>query len=114
MRAVIFSVMLGLSTNAVAANYASCLLKNLPGLQNEAAARAAIKLCMSDHPGGIDGFPQGYGRGFLGYKSGAECAMKKAGETRSQLAGNAIYMACSKLYDESEWINPFDKFDGKK
>lgn len=90
---------------AFAGNYATCLLKNLPGLQNEAAANAAIRLCMSEHPGGINSVPQGDGRGLLGYKSGAECAMKKAGETRSQLAGNGIYMACRRLYDEpAPWL----------
>lgn len=101
-----------------AGNYATCLLKNLPGLQNEAAANAAIKLCLTEYPGGIGNVPQGDGRGFLGYKSGAECAMKKAGETRSQLAGNGIYLACRRLYDEPEidltWKpNPFDRFDSK-
>lgn len=70
---------------AVASDYATCLLKHLPGLQNEAAARAAINLCLSENPGGIDGVMQGSGRGFLSFKSGAECAMKKAGETRSQI-----------------------------
>lgn len=104
-------------TVSMAGNYATCLLKNLPGLQNEAAARAAINLCMSEYPGGINSVPQGDGRGFLGYDSGAECAMKKAGETRSQVAGNGIYMACNRLYNEpvKPWLeyqaNPFDKFD---
>jgi hypothetical protein len=98
---------------AFAGNYATCLLKNLPGLQNEAAANAAIKLCMTEYPGGINSVPQGDRRGLLGYKSGAECAMKKAGETRSQLAGNGIYMACRRLYDEPSQDNPFDRFDEK-
>lgn len=92
---------------ALAGNYATCLLKNLPGLQNEVAARAAINLCMSEYPGGINSVPQGDGRGFLGYDSGAECAMKKAGETRSQLAGQGIYLACRRLYDSPQ-PNPFD------
>ena len=42
--------------------------------------------------------------------------MKKAGETRSQRAGQMIYVACRRLYDEPEidftWNpNPFDKLD---
>lgn len=99
MKIIIAAIFVAFSSSATAGNYATCLLKNLPGLQNEAAANAAIKLCMSEHPGGINSVPQGDGRGFLGYKSGAECAMKKAGETRSQLAGNGIYLACRRLYD---------------
>lgn len=116
-RLVLALVIFSFSAAAISGNYATCLLKNLPGLQNEAAANAAIKLCMSEYPGGINSVPQGDGRGFLGYKSGAECAMKKAGETRSNLAGNGIYMACRRLYDEptKPWIeyqaNPFDQFD---
>ena len=116
MNKAIAIVLLLLPVSALAGNYATCLLKTLPRLQNEAAAHAAIKLCMSEYPGGINSVPQGDGRGFLGYKSGAECAMKKAGETRSQLAGNGIYLACRRLYDEPPidliW-NPdtFDQFD---
>ncbi|KXB31223.1 hypothetical protein AT959_08595 [Dechloromonas denitrificans] len=87
------------SCGVAAANYATCLLKHMPGLQNDAAAQAAINLCMSENPDGINGIPQGSGRGFLGYKSGAECAMKKGAETRSELAGRAIYMACNRLYN---------------
>lgn len=92
---------------SLAGNYATCLLEHLPGMQNDAAARAAINLCASENPGGIASVAQGSGRGFLGYKSGAECAMKKAAETHSQIAGNGIYMACRKLYDEPV-PNPFD------
>ncbi|MBP8168474.1 MAG: hypothetical protein KAX99_02320 [Azonexus sp.] len=105
-----------LPASAAAGNYATCLLKHLPGLQNDAAANAAIRLCMNEHPSAFNGVPQGDGRSFLGYDSGAECAMKKAGETRSQRAGQMIYVACRRLYDEPEidftWNpNPFDKLD---
>ena len=98
------TLLLVLPLSAFAGNYATCLLKHLPGLQNEAAARAAINLCMTEYPGGLNGVPQGDGRGILGYKSGAECAMNKAGETRSQVAGQMIYTACRRLYDEA-WLD---------
>lgn len=100
MRTLMFVSVLLVSFDVSAGNFATCLLKNLPGLQNDAAANAAINLCATEYPGGINNVPQGDGRGFLGYKNGAECAMKKAGDTRSQLAGNGIYIACRKLYDE--------------
>lgn len=94
--------------SAVADNYATCLLKNLPGIHNDPAARAAINLCLSEHPGGNNSVQQGSGRGLFSYKSGAECAMKKAGSTQSQLAGTGIYVACRKLYDEpAPWLDPF-------
>lgn len=85
---------------AFAGNYATCLLKNLPGLQNDAAAHAASRMCMAEYPEGMLGVRKGSGRGLFSYSSGAECAMKKAGETRSPVAGSGIYVACNKLYDE--------------
>jgi hypothetical protein len=93
--------------DAIGGDYATCLLKNLPGLQNEAAANAAIALCMQENPGGVSGVQKGSGRGWLSYKSGAECAMKEAADTRSQIAGSGIYLACQLLYDKP---NPVDLF----
>lgn len=104
---------------AISGNYATCLLKNLPGLQNDSAAVAANTLCLNEFPDGMKSVEWGSGRGFFGYKSGAECAVKKAGETRSRLAGQWILVACRKLYDEP-WTdiarpagNRFDRFDSK-
>ncbi len=107
MKAFLFFVLVLASSVSAAGNYATCLLNHMPGLQNNAAAQAAINLCMSENPGGINSVPQGSGRGFLGYKSGAECALKKAAETRSDLAGRAIYVACNRLYDAPP-SGPFD------
>lgn len=96
------------SSNAVAGNYATCLLEKMPGLQNDAAAAGARVVCLDKYPGGFDVIPQGGGLGFLSYKSGAECLMKKAGDTRSNLAARAILIACKKLYDKPK---PFGAFD---
>lgn len=93
---------------AWAGNYATCLLKHMPGLNNDAAAQAAINLCMGEFPNGMTNVSQGEGRGFLSYNSGAECALKKGGETHSQMAGRAILMACNRLYNEPQ--HPADQF----
>lgn len=90
-----------------AGNYASCLLKHLPGLQNDTAAYAARRVCLDEYPGGLDSVAQGEGKGFMSYKSGAECAMKKASNTRSNAAGSGIFAACNKLYNDP---GPFDLF----
>lgn len=87
---------------AWAANYATCILDKAPGVANDTAANAVHQLCLSEHPGGIQAVPQGSGRGFFGFSSGAECTAKKAGETRSNRAAVMVGMACRKLYDESE------------
>jgi hypothetical protein len=114
MKHLAFICLLALSLDAVAGDYATCLLKNLPGLQNEAAANAAIALCMKEYPGGVRTVEQGSGRGWLSYKSGAECAMKKAADTRSQLAGSGIYLACRLLYDEPSRELTVDQFLGNR
>lgn len=108
MKRLALTLLLTATYPAVAGDYATCLLKNLPGLQNEAAANAAIALCMKEYPGGLMSVEKGSGRGWFAYKSGDECAMKKAADTRSQVAGQGIYLACKALYDEPP--KPWDLF----
>ena len=97
-----FAPLLLAASPAWAANYATCILDKAPGVANDTAAHAVHQLCLSEHPGGIQAVPQGSGRGFFGFSSGAECTAKKAGETRSNRAAVMVGMACRKLYDESE------------
>ena len=78
------------------------------GVANDVAAHSVYQLCLQEHPGGLAAVPQGSGRGFFGYSSGAECTAKKAGDTRSQQAAYMISGACRKLYDEP---NYFDRYD---
>lgn len=86
-------------TLAAASNYAECILKVVPGVQNDPAAYAAHQVCLSKFPGGIQAVKQGSGRGFFAYDSGAECTLKKAGDTRSQSGAAMISASCRKLYD---------------
>lgn len=92
------------TTPAWAGNYATCVLDKAPGIANEPAAYAVAQLCRSEHPGGLNAVQQGSGKGWFGFKSGAECITKKAGDTRSNQAALMIGAACRKLYDEP---NPF-------
>lgn len=100
MKAIVFSVFLCSAPAAFAGNYATCVLDKAPGIANEPAAYAVAQLCRSDHPGGLEAVPQGSGRGLFGFKSGAECTAKKAGETRSNQAAYLIGAVCRRLYDE--------------
>ncbi len=94
----------------LAANMATCLLDKLPGTQNDVAAQAVFQVCSAEHPGGIQAVPQGDGRGMLGFKSGPECTVKRASDTRSTRAAELIGVACRRLYDQSE----IDRFlDGR-
>lgn len=98
-------LLLLLASQAMAANYATCLLDKMPGVANDVAAHAVRQVCRAEHPSGMDGAPQGSGRGFFGFKSGAECILKKAGDTRSQSAAATIGAACRKLYEEDgPWL----------
>lgn len=108
MKVPLAIIMLAFASPTLAANYATCLLDKLPGLQNDQAATAAWNLCNSEHPGGLDSVEQGSGRGFFGYESGAECALDKAGQTRSSTAAFQIRLACDRLYDRPK--NLLDEF----
>ena len=104
---------------AFAANYATCILDKMPGSQNDVAASAVARVCSSEFPGGNQAVAQGSGRGMFGFKSGAECTAKKAGDTRSNRAAAMIGAACNRLYDEPvppwEDLQPFNgKLDGEK
>ena len=104
MRTVIFLAAL-LPSIATAGNFATCLLDKLPGVQNDVAAQAVFQVCAAKHPGGFAGVTQGSGRGWFSYKSGPDCTMEKAGETRSLRAAGLIGAACRRLYDEGgPWL----------
>lgn len=104
MRTAVFIAAL-LPLMATAGNFATCLLDKLPGVQNDVAAQAVYQVCVAQHPGAFAAVKQGSGRGWFSYSVGAECTMKKAGETRSNRAAGLIGAACRKLYDQSA---PFD------
>ena len=106
MRPVFYLFLSLASFNAFAGNYATCLIQHMPDLNNDSAAYAAGRLCIKEHPGGLQAVEQGSGRSFFAYKSGAECTLKKGGETRSQVAGQMIFVACNRLYDEPPKFDP--------
>lgn len=87
---------------AMANNFAQCLLDELPGVQNNNSAGAAYQVCSARHPERYAGVAQGSGRGFFGFDSGAECALKKARDTRSMDAAGMIRVACNRLYNAPE------------
>lgn len=97
---IITTALLSFSCLAQAGNFATCLLDELPGVQNNNAAGAAYQVCSARYPERYDGVEQGSGRGFFGYESGAECALKKARDTHSQSAAGMIRVACNRLYNK--------------
>ncbi|WJN61375.1 hypothetical protein [Pseudomonas sp. SO81] len=84
---------------AQADNFATCLLDELPGVQNNNSAGAAFQVCSGRYPAGYGDIEQGSGRSLLGYDSGAECALDKGRDTRSQDAAGMIRVACNRLYN---------------
>lgn len=86
-----------------AANFASCVLSRAPSAANDIAAQAVYQLCLAENPGGLQAVKQGSGRGFFGFKSGAECTAKKASDTQSHQAAAMVGVACRRLYDEIDW-----------
>lgn len=98
MRPILATLLLACAP-AFAADYATCMLDRAPAVANDTAAYAVHQICLSEYPGGIQAVAQGSGRGMFGFKSGAECTAKKAGETRSNQAAVFVGVACRKLYD---------------
>lgn len=97
---IAITALLACPSLAMAGNFAECLLEELPGVQNNNSAGAAYQVCSAKHPERYAGVAQGSGRGFLSYDSGAECALKKARDTRSMDAAGMIRVACNRLYNE--------------
>lgn len=108
------AVLGALAGQAMAANYATCILDKAPGAANDTAAQAVHQVCVSEHPGGLQAVPQGDGRGLFGFSSGADCTVKKAGDTRSNRAAQLIGVACRRLYDAPTQLRPFNgRLDGE-
>lgn len=88
------------------ANYASCILDRLPGLENDAAISAGVQSCAREHPGSYFSIERGSGRGILGlfgFSSAEACIIKRGGSTRHNRAGALIGAACRCLYGEPEF-----------
>lgn len=80
-------------------NAATCLIDNLRSVQNDAAARAAARVCTANYPGGLESVPQGIARPLGDYGSGDECTMKNGSDTPSEVAAIHIRRACNKLHN---------------
>ena len=103
--AVFCSALLPATVNA--GSFARCLLDRLPGTENDIRATAVFRLCSQQSPSGLASVKQGSGRGWFGYKSGAECTADKAADTRSHRAAYMISTACAKLYDPPTAVDRF-------
>jgi hypothetical protein len=99
---VVFSASAGASIFSPS-NYAECILQKMSEVANDPAAYAVAQVCNEEFPGGYANVEQGSGRGILGYKSGAKCAVAIGAKTISRKAAGAVRMACNKLYDEPEF-----------
>lgn len=105
MRKTLAITVLVITPSAWAADFATCILDKAVGTKNDVAAQAAYEVCLREHPGGLQAVPQGSGRGFRGYDSGADCTVKLASNTLSDRGAVMINAACRKLYDEnSPWL----------
>lgn len=90
-----------LSMPAFAANYADCLLDNLPGVKNAQAHAAALKICASKFPDRFFDVRRGSGRGLMGAKSPEQCTLKNARDTSWKPSAAMISRSCACLYATS-------------
>ena len=99
MKRILMFPLIVLSMPALAENYATCLLNNLDGVQNQVAAVSAIRLCASAHPAGMNGVEWGAGRGwFAKYDSPEECSLKSTRSMRNKTGALHARGACKRLY----------------
>jgi len=104
MKRILGLLILAAPIYAHAANYATCLLDRLQGLQNYPAANAAMNTCLKEHPGGFNNVEQGAGLGFLSkYDDPDTCTLELAATTSSQAVASQIRRACYRLYKEPEF-----------
>jgi hypothetical protein len=77
-------------------SFEKCIIKEMPGVQNDLTARAIYSQCQS-HERAV---PGGGREDWFSFKSGAECAAKVAKETSSRDGAYIIRTSCNRLYDE--------------
>ena len=99
--------------SAAADNYATCLLDNLEGVQNDVAAVSAVHLCSQEYPGRMGGVEWGSGRGwFADYDSVNECSLESTRSMQSKRAALQARAACTRLYGyeppKRTSLKPFD------
>lgn len=100
-RLLVAAALAALGSQALAADYATCLLDKLPGVKNAPAHAAALNLCAQQHPDKFFEVRRGSGRGLLGPKSPEQCTLDKARDTSWQPAAGMIMRACGCLYTPS-------------
>ena len=87
---------------AMASNYGQCVLDSVPGVKNQQAFHAAIRVCATKHPGGLRDLEYGAGKGWLfsKYDSPDECVAKESRETSLIQAVSEIRNVCRVMYGD--------------
>lgn len=87
----------GITTNHVAMSWSRCILKEMPGVQNQATAHAVNNHCKQ--------FPKFSGKKtpefLFGPKTSYDCVLSKGKKTSDRVAGIFIKNACESLYPDS-------------
>lgn len=87
---------------AYASNYGQCILDSVPGVRNQQAFYAAVRVCTAKHPGGLRDLEYGSGKGwmFSKYNSPDECVASESRETYLVQAVSEIRNVCRVMYGE--------------
>lgn len=88
------------SGNALAENFADCILDKMPGTANAPAAFAVSRSCSADYPSQYYAIEKGSGLGWFGFNTPEECIIKKSRDTVQQNAAMGIAVACRCLYEK--------------
>lgn len=103
IRALLGGSLLALAAaQAQAANFATCINDNMPGVKNATAYAAALNICQQRYPERFFEVRRGSGRGLLSNKSPDQCTLEKSKDTSWQPAAALIKQSCTCLYSQSK------------
>lgn len=89
------------AVNASGANYAECILSEMPGTQSGPVHGAVVTTCTKSHPDLFFTIKRGAGRGVLGYATQDACTIAKGKNTSWQPSAALIRASCGCLYGDS-------------
>lgn len=92
------AIVLAWTATARGADFATCILSTMPGVENDIAAYAVFKSCKSRFPGGFESVP--LGSGDKAYTSADDCTADRSRRTSSYRGAHWISMACTRLYGD--------------
>lgn len=111
-RMIVAALLCLVAAPVMAADYGTCILDTVPGVKNQQAFYAAVRLCTAKHPGGLSNLEYGSGKGwvFSKYNSPDECVVSESRDTHLVQAVSEIRNVCTVMYGDEPEHGPWEKY----